>query len=108
MHSEAYHRAREIAIEEAELGLAPEGEGWPAWTDEVRYAVTEADEREARDFFKDTAVEAFEEFVCGLPDTDFVEVSRAIRTLRHAVLRYNAEKDEWEEPIGMTDLLELF
>ena len=75
---------------------------------EVGYVPTPEEEREARDFFRDTAVEAFEGWVTGLPDTDFVEVSRAIRTLRHAVLRYNCEKDEWEEPIGMTDILELF
>jgi len=106
MHSEAYHKAIEIAIEEAELGLAPEG--WPAWTDEIRFAPTEADAREAAEFFNRDPVETFEEWVEGLDDTSFTEAVRAIRTLRSLILRYNAERCEWDEPIAMTDILELF
>ena len=60
---------------------------WGQWADQYRYEPTPEEEREARDFFQIGALDAFEEYICGLPNTDFVEVTRAIRTLRNAVLR---------------------
>lgn len=87
---------------------------WPEWTDEIAYVPvadycpTIEEQEEARDFFAESAVESFEEFVCGLPDNTFVEVSRAIRTLRETITRYNLEKHDWDPPLGMIDILEIF
>ena len=97
---EVYNRAREIAIEEAELGEGPEG--WPAWADEIRYTVTEADEREASQLFGELEdaldVAEFEAWLSGLQSERFRQVSQAIDVLRSALVEYRAD-------LGVGDVL---
>ena len=63
-------------------------EGWPAWTEEVRYVPAEADAREASQLFgdleNDLDVAAFEAWIEGLHHERFRQVRQAIDVLRGA------------------------
>ena len=87
MHSEAYHRAVEIAIEACERGEGPDT--WDAcpWADEVRYEPTDQDRREASQLFGELEdpQDTFDEWLAALPDQDFVDITRAIDVIRRVM-----------------------
>jgi hypothetical protein len=72
---------------------------WDPWTDEVSFAPTIEDQAKAATLFNQDPVEPFEAWVESLPDCDFVTISRALTTLRSAIQRYHAEKNEWDPTV---------
>ena len=100
MHSEGYHKAREIAIEACERGEGPDT--WDAWTDEVRDEPTDRDRREASQLFGELEdaldVAEFEAWLSGLQSERFRQVSQAIDVLRSALVEYRAD-------LGVGDVL---
>ena len=95
MHSEAYQKAVEIAIQACERGEGPDT--WDAcpWADEVRYEPTDQDRREASQLFgeleDDLDVAEFEAWLENLHQERFRQVSQAIDVLRSALIDYRAD-----------------
>jgi hypothetical protein len=73
------------------------GERWPAWCDEVAFAPTAQETREACQMFGalsgDEVAAEFETWLEGLEYERFRSVTRAIDTLRSALIEYHGDVD---------------
>ena len=87
------------------MTASPDSGQYAEWTDLIAFVPSDMDQAEGIDFFDSHPIDAFEAWVQDLDDTSFCEISRALTTLRSAIVRSHAEKNEYDDFVTTEGIL---